>query len=97
MSIKTANPSHIKDAAEIIISGGLVAMPTETVYGLAANALDGKAVAKIFAAKGRPQINPLIIHVYNTAQAERYVEMDERSRRFADHFWPGPLTLILDK
>lgn len=97
MSIKTANPSNIKDAAEIIISGGVVAMPTETVYGLAANALDGKAVAKIFAAKGRPQINPLIIHVYNTAQAERYVEMDERSRRFADHFWPGPLTLILDK
>lgn len=97
MSIKTANPSNIKDAAEIILSGGLVAMPTETVYGLAANALDGKAVAKIFAAKGRPQINPLIIHVYNAAQAERYVVMDERSRRFADHFWPGPMTLILDK
>jgi len=72
-------------------------MPTETVYGLAANALDGQAVARIFAAKGRPQINPLIVHVANAAQAARYVVFDARAQKYADHFWPGPLTFILKK
>lgn len=90
-------PSHIKDAAEILVSGGLVAMPTETVYGLAANALDSKAVAKIFTAKGRPQINPLIVHMADIAHVERYVELSPKARRYAEHFWPGALTLILPK
>jgi L-threonylcarbamoyladenylate synthase len=97
MSIKTANAENINQAAEALRSGGLVAMPTETVYGLAANALDGQAVARIFAAKGRPQINPLIVHVATAQQASRYVEFDDRAQKYAAHFWPGPLTLILKK
>jgi|TARA_R110000868_G_scaffold72732_7_gene211577 L-threonylcarbamoyladenylate synthase len=97
MSIQTANSKSIKQAADVLRAGGLVAMPTETVYGLAANALDGQAVARIFAAKGRPQINPLIVHVTSVEQAMRYVEFDIRAQKYADHFWPGPLTLILKK
>ena len=97
MGIHMANSENIKKAAELLNSGGLVAMPTETVYGLAANALDGQAVARIFAAKGRPQINPLIVHVASIAQAEDHVVFDARARKYADHFWPGPLTLILPK
>ncbi len=97
MGIQMANSENIKKAAELLNSGGLVAMPTETVYGLAANAFDGQAVARIFAAKGRPQINPLIVHVASIAQAEDHVVFDARARKYADHFWPGPLTLILPK
>jgi L-threonylcarbamoyladenylate synthase len=97
MGIQMANSENIKKAAELLNSGGLVAMPTETVYGLAANALDGQAVARIFAAKGRPQINPLIVHVASLAQAEDHVVFDARAHKYADHFWPGPLTLILPK
>ncbi|MEM6781161.1 MAG: L-threonylcarbamoyladenylate synthase [Pseudomonadota bacterium] len=85
----------IKEAADILKSGGLVGMPTETVYGLAANALDGKAVAGIFEAKNRPQFNPLIVHVPNAQEAEKYVVFDDRARAIANEFWPGPLTLIL--
>jgi L-threonylcarbamoyladenylate synthase len=70
-------------------------MPTETVYGLAANALDGEAVARIFEAKGRPRFNPLIVHVAGRAEAERLAVFDDESRRLADAFWPGPLTLVL--
>ena len=72
-------------------------MPTETVYGLAANALDGAAVAKIFEAKGRPSFNPLIIPVPDMASAEKYVEFNEWAREAASAFWPGPLTLILPR
>jgi len=97
MSIKSATSEAIVEAAEILKSGGLVGMPTETVYGLAANALDGQAVAKIFEAKGRPSFNPLIIHVPDIESAKAYVEITEVARLAAHHFWPGPLTLILPR
>lgn len=95
--IKTANPQSIAEAAEIIRAGGLVAMPTETVYGLAANALDGAAVARIFAAKGRPAFNPLIIHVPDAQAAQGLAEFDDAAREAARAFWPGPLTLVLPR
>lgn len=93
----TANVESIQEAAQILKAGGLVGMPTETVYGLAANALDGVAVAKIFAAKGRPQFNPLIIHVASVDEAKKYVVFSDVAEDIAARFWPGPLTLILPK
>lgn len=95
--IKQANAASIAEAAQILRAGGLVAMPTETVYGLAANALDGVAVARIFTAKGRPQFNPLIVHVHDADDAARLVVMNDAARRVADRFWPGPLTIILPR
>jgi len=88
---------EIAAAAEIIAAGGLLAIPTETVYGLGANALDEDAVRRIFEAKGRPQDNPLIIHVPNdTAWLERYCkDVPQSAYRLAEKFWPGPLTMIL--
>ena len=80
----------ISQAAKILRDGGLVGMPTETVYGLAANACDGRAVAKIFAAKGRPSFNPLIIHVASLDDAEKIAEFDDRARAVARQLWPGP-------
>ncbi len=88
---------EIKNAAGIIIHGGLVAMPTETVYGLAADATNDKAVARIFEAKGRPQFNPLIIHVTGPEMAKRYVEAPPLAERLMAEFWPGPLTLVLPR
>lgn len=82
-------------AADTLAQGKLVAIPTETVYGLAADATNGSAVAGIFAAKGRPHFNPLICHVSDIAMAERYAEIDPVSRQLIDAFWPGPLTLVL--
>lgn len=82
-------------AAEILQHGGLVAFPTETVYGLGADARNDAAVAKIFAAKGRPQFNPLIVHVASQTEAERIARFDDTARRLAAAFWPGPLTLVL--
>ncbi len=85
-------------AARIILDGGIVAMPTETVYGLAADALNGKAVAKIFEAKGRPMDNPLIVHISDISQIKPLVrEFPEKARLLAEKFWPGPLTIILPK
>ncbi len=84
-------------ASGIIKSGGLVAFPTETVYGLGADALNGQAVLSIFAAKGRPADNPLIVHVSDRGQAARVGRWNERAGRLADAFWPGPLTLLLPK
>src|SRR6202008_4524069 len=72
-----------------------VAVPTETVYGLAADATSGEAVARIYAAKGRPSFNPLIVHVASLAEAEMLVEVSPVARRLIDAFWPGPLTLVL--
>ena len=87
----------IKEAAEFIKNGGTVVFPTETVYGLGADALSAKAVEKIFKAKGRPQDNPLIIHVASK-NIERYVkEIPEVANNLIDKFWPGPLTIILRK
>lgn len=95
--IVTATPAAILEAIALIKAGEIVALPTETVYGLGANALDGDAVAKIFAAKSRPAVNPLIIHVCDIAMAQEYVEMDARALKVAHHFWAGALTLILPK
>ncbi|MFW5967190.1 MAG: L-threonylcarbamoyladenylate synthase, partial [Persicimonas sp.] len=85
-------------AARALAAGKLVAFPTETVYGLGANALDEEAVAAIFEAKRRPATNPLIVHAANLAQVRRLVDdWPERAQRLADAFWPGPLTLVLEK
>ncbi len=89
------NAPDIGKATEIIRNGGLVAMPTETVYGLAADACNDRAVARIFEAKGRPQFNPLIIHVTGVDMARRYVAFSPLAEKLADHFWPGALTLVL--
>jgi L-threonylcarbamoyladenylate synthase len=88
----------VQRAAELLRSGGLVAFPTETVYGLGANALDPAAVGRIFAAKGRPPTNPLIVHVADVAAARALVRVwPPAAQRLADAFWPGPLTLVLPK
>src|SRR6266571_3394138 len=88
----------IARAAQVLRAGGLVAFPTETVYGLGANALDAAAVARIFTAKGRPATNPLIVHVHDNAAALPLVrDFPESARRLAERFWPGPLTLVLPK
>jgi len=89
---KTAD---IEDAAAALRAGGLVILPTETVYGLAADAGDARAVAKVYEAKGRPAFNPLIAHVADVAVARRIAVFDERAERLAAAFWPGPLTLVL--
>ena len=92
--IKNSEKS-VKIAANLLVKGEIVALPTETVYGLAANALDENAVAKIFAAKGRPQDNPLIVHISSVEMAKSIAIFDERAKALAEKFWPGPLTLIL--
>ncbi|MHA6719186.1 L-threonylcarbamoyladenylate synthase [Sphingomonas sp. RS6] len=85
----------IADAAALIRAGQCVAVPTETVYGLAADATDSLAVAGIYAAKGRPSFNPLIVHVADLATAETIARFDETARGLAARFWPGPLTMVL--
>jgi len=89
--------SSLDEAARILLAGGLVAVPTETVYGLAADATNGAAVASIFTAKGRPSFNPLICHVASLAMAESLAHFTPLARRLAEHFWPGPLTLVLPR
>ena len=95
--ILSADQSAIADAARLLRDGELVAFPTETVYGLGGDATSDAAVARIFAAKGRPRFNPLIVHVPGLAEAEPLGEFDERARRAARRFWPGPLTLVLPR
>src|SRR5436190_12634163 len=85
----------IAEAARLILSGQPVAMPTETVYGLAADATDPVAVARIYAAKGRPSFNPLIVHVQSLEAAARIGEFDLEARKLAEAHWPGPLTLVV--
>lgn len=93
-----ANRAAIAKAAEILRVGGTVAFPTETVYGLGANALDAAAIAKIFAAKQRPAWDPLIVHVTDAAMLARVVaEVSPAAQRLMDAFWPGPLTLLLPR
>jgi L-threonylcarbamoyladenylate synthase len=88
----------VRHAAEFLRAGGVVALPTETVYGLAANALDEKAVAKIFEIKGRPANNPIIVHVASNEMAKRCVKSwPELADRLSKSFWPGPLTLVLPR
>lgn len=92
------NEEDFKKAGEIINNGGTVIFPTETVYGLGANALDSEAVKKIFIAKGRPSDNPLIVHIDAFYKINRYVEeVTENAERLASAYWPGPMTLILKK
>ena len=98
MNTKRLTSNDIDIAADIIKNGGLVAIPTETVYGLAANALDGKAVSKIFKAKGRPMDNPLIVHVSCIEEIDKLVsEIPPQAKKLANTFWPGPLTIILKR
>lgn len=97
MPIKPANPDSIARAAAILHKGGLVGIPTETVYGLGANAADDRAVAGIFAAKERPRFNPLIVHVRDVEHAQTLAEFSGLARRLAKRFWPGPLTLVLPR
>ncbi len=88
----------IDEAAEILVKGGLVAFPTETVYGLGANAMDPEAVAKIYEAKGRPGDNPLIVHIARASNiGELTPALTPKIIRLIDHFWPGPLTIVLKK
>ncbi len=90
--------TKVQELGEIIRNGGLVGFPTETVYGLGGNALDGEAAKKIYAAKGRPSDNPLIVHVADKAQAKTIVEsLSPLEERLIDAFWPGPLTLVMKK
>lgn len=95
--LRVADAAAIARAGEIIRAGGLVAFPTETVYGLGADATNDKAVASIFAAKGRPQFNPLIVHVPDLAAAEQIVKFNPLARKLADAFWPGALTFVLPR
>lgn len=95
--IQPATLQTIATAAERLRTGGLVAFPTETVYGLGADARDDRAVAAIFAAKGRPSFNPLIVHVASVAAAEALGVFNDKARRLAAAFWPGPLTLVLPR
>ncbi|HXG78889.1 MAG TPA: L-threonylcarbamoyladenylate synthase [Methyloceanibacter sp.] len=97
MPIVPASQDAIRKAAEALVRGEIVAFPTETVYGLGANALDARAVARVFAAKERPRFNPLIVHVPSLIEAERYAVFNDTARKLAQSFWPGPLSLVLPK
>ena len=96
-NIYTYTNSTIEKAAEIIKNGGLVSFPTETVYGLGANVFNPKAVANIFAAKGRPSFNPLISHIAEIETMSELAQIDERALSLAKEFWPGPLTFVLKR
>lgn len=96
-SVVTADSAAIQRAGRILAEGGLVAFPTETVYGLGGDATSDAAVAAIFKAKGRPSFNPLIAHVSGLEQAAALVTLNEAARRLAERFWPGPLTLVLPR
>src|SRR6202158_1219342 len=92
-----ASDEAIKTAAACLAAGGLVAFPTETVYGLGADARHGEAIARLYAAKGRPTFNPLIAHVADIEAARLLAQFDAAASRLAAAFWPGPLTLVLPK
>ena len=95
--VMKADAQAIKAAAACLAAGGLVAFPTETVYGLGADAGNGEAIARLYAAKGRPRFNPLIAHVGSIEAARRLARFDAAAERLAAAFWPGPLTLVLPK
>lgn len=94
-AVKPLSDATIADAARRIIAGECVAVPTETVYGLAADATQGEAVARIYAAKGRPSFNPLIVHVPSLEDARRIAIFNPPAEKLAAAFWPGPLTMVL--
>src|SRR3981081_3724704 len=89
-----ASPAAVADAARCLGEGGLVAFPTETVYGLGADAGNAEAIARLYQAKGRPAFNPLIAHVGDLKSAEKIARFDAQARGLAEAFWPGPLTLV---
>lgn len=93
--IRRYGPAALAEAARVVLAGGIVAVPTETVYGLAADATNAAAVAEIYAAKGRPSFNPLIVHVPDVAAAEALAVFEADAKKLAAAFWPGPLTLVL--
>jgi len=95
--VRCADAASIAEAARILVQGGTVAVPTETVYGLAARADSAEAVAAIYRAKGRPSFNPLIVHVPDLAAAEVLALFDARARTLAEAFWPGALTMVLPR
>lgn len=95
--IHPPTPANLRRLAGVLRRGGLVAMPTETVYGLAAHALDAKACRAIFTAKGRPAHDPLIVHVPDLTHAEQLAEFNDEARKLARAFWPGALTIVLPK
>jgi L-threonylcarbamoyladenylate synthase len=95
--IAQASPGATSKAAAVLAAGGLVAFPTETVYGLGADATNDSSVAKLYAAKERPSFNPLIAHVADLAAARRLAQFDAEALKLAEAFWPGPLTLVLPK
>src|SRR5271163_2761078 len=95
--VSRADAAAVGDAARCLKSGGLVAFPTETVYGLGADATNGQAIARLYEAKGRPTFNPLIAHVADLGAAQALAHFDADATRLADAFWPGPLTLVLPK
>ena len=96
-NLRVADAVSIKEGGRLIRAGQLVAFPTETVYGLGADATSDRAVARIFAAKERPTFNPLIVHFSDTGSAAREAVFDDRAQALADAFWPGPLTLVLPR
>ena len=98
VSSEPLNMEYIKEASEILRNGGLVAFPTETVYGLGGDATDKEASRKIYAAKGRPSDNPLIVHIAKFSQLEAIsTDLPENAKKLADAFWPGPLTMVVNK
>ena len=97
MPIKSMTPETVAEAGRLLATGHLVAFPTETVYGLGADATDPQAVARIFEAKGRPRFNPLIAHVADLDAARKLAVFTPMAERLAEAFWPGPLTLVLEK
>jgi len=98
IDIKNIDKNEIKKQAELIKEGKTVIFPTETVYGLGANALDENAVKKIYEAKGRPSDNPLIVHIYNKEEVYNLAkDINEKAETIMEHFWPGPITIILNK
>lgn len=97
MRLVAATPATINEAAHMLAAGELVAFPTETVYGLGADATNAKAVAQIYAAKNRPSFNPLINHAASAVLLQEEVLFDSRADELAAHFWPGPLTMVLNK
>ncbi len=92
-----ADAASVADAARVLAAGGLVAFPTETVYGLGVDATDGRAIARLYEAKGRPAFNPLIAHVVDRKAAQALARFNADAARLAEAFWPGPLTLVLAK
>lgn len=97
MPIERATQSSIQRAAKVLGQGGVAAFPTETVYGLGADATNADAVLRVYEMKGRPRFNPLIAHVADLETAEAHGEFNDAARKLADRFWPGPLTIVLKK